>query len=37
VALLSPVQTKNWQRDDIDHEVERVRGMYLETLAHWPN
>ena len=37
VAVLSPVQTKNWQRDDIDHEVERVRGMYLETLAHWPN
>jgi putative phosphoserine phosphatase/1-acylglycerol-3-phosphate O-acyltransferase len=36
VAVLPPVQTKNWQRDDIDHEVERVRGMYLETLAHWP-
>ncbi len=36
VAVLSPVQTKNWQRDDIDHEVERVRGRYLETLAHWP-
>jgi putative phosphoserine phosphatase/1-acylglycerol-3-phosphate O-acyltransferase len=36
VAVLPPVPTRNWQRDDIDHEVERVRGMYLDTLAHWP-
>jgi putative phosphoserine phosphatase/1-acylglycerol-3-phosphate O-acyltransferase len=36
VAVLPPVSTRNWQRDDIDHEVERVRGMYLETLGPWP-
>ena len=36
VAVLPPVPTKDWNRDDIDREVERVRDMYLETLAHWP-
>ena len=36
VAVLPPVPTKDWSRDDIDQEVERVRDMYLETLAHWP-
>jgi len=36
VAVLPPVPTQGWQRDDIDHEVERVRDMYLDTLAHWP-
>jgi len=36
VAVLPPVPTDGWQRDDIDHEVERVRDMYLDTLAHWP-
>jgi len=36
VAVLPPVPTRGWTREDIDHEVERVREMYLETLAHWP-
>ena len=37
VAVLPPVPTSDWSRDDIDPEVHRVREMYLETLAHWPS
>ena len=37
VAVLPPVSTEGWQPGDIDHEVHRVREMYLDTLAHWPS
>jgi putative phosphoserine phosphatase/1-acylglycerol-3-phosphate O-acyltransferase len=37
IAVLPPVPTSGWSRDDIDPEVHRVREMYLETLAHWPS
>ena len=36
VAVLPPVSTHGWTREDIGTEVERVRGMFLDTLAHWP-
>ena len=37
VAVLPPVSTDGWTRDDIDHEVHRVREMYVNTLADWPS
>ena len=37
VTVLPPVPTEGWQPGDIDHEVHRVREMYLDTLAHWPS
>jgi putative phosphoserine phosphatase / 1-acylglycerol-3-phosphate O-acyltransferase len=36
VAVLPPVPTKGWARDDLDVEVKRVREMFLDTLADWP-
>lgn len=36
VAVLPPVPTVGWRPEDIGDEVERVRDMYLETLANWP-
>lgn len=36
VAVLPPIPTQGWSRDDIDVEVKRVRGMFLDTLADWP-
>lgn len=37
VAVLPPVSTQDWRPDQVGHEVERVREMYLETLANWPS
>ncbi len=36
VAVLPPVDTSAWRRDDIDEHVEDVRRMFLETLHDWP-
>lgn len=36
VAVLNPVPTASWRRKDLDKQVERVRGMFLSTLADWP-
>jgi len=37
VAVLPPVSTRDWRPEDIGHEVERVRDMFLATLANWPS
>ena len=36
VAVLTPVPTTSWTRKNLDRQVERVRGMFLRTLADWP-
>lgn len=36
VVVKPPVSTEEWSVDTIDRHVEEVRGMFVETLAHWP-
>jgi len=36
VAVLPPVPTVGWTKNDIDEQVHRVRQMFLDTLANWP-
>ncbi len=36
VAVLAPVQTDGWTRENLGEQVAAVRGMYLDTLADWP-
>jgi putative phosphoserine phosphatase/1-acylglycerol-3-phosphate O-acyltransferase len=36
VAVLPPVQTDTWTVETIDQHVADVRGMFVDTLAHWP-
>jgi putative phosphoserine phosphatase/1-acylglycerol-3-phosphate O-acyltransferase len=36
VAVLPPIPTDDWTREDISPEVERVRQMFLDTLADFP-
>jgi putative phosphoserine phosphatase / 1-acylglycerol-3-phosphate O-acyltransferase len=37
VAVLSPISTRKWTAENIDSQVTRVRSMFLETLAEWPD
>jgi putative phosphoserine phosphatase/1-acylglycerol-3-phosphate O-acyltransferase len=37
VAVLPPVDTRNWRREDVDHQVEEVRRQFLATLDDWPS
>jgi putative phosphoserine phosphatase/1-acylglycerol-3-phosphate O-acyltransferase len=36
IAVLPPVDTTGWRREDIDDHVEDVRRQFLETLDDWP-
>ncbi len=36
VAVLPPVDTRNWRREDVDAHVEEVRQMFVETMDDWP-
>ncbi len=36
VAVLPPVSTKGWTKENLDEHVKEVRDMYLQTLADWP-
>ena len=37
VAVLPPVDTSKWTARTLDRQIARVRGMFLETLADWPD
>lgn len=37
VAVLKPVSSKTWTPATVGKQAERVRNMYLKTLAHWPS
>lgn len=37
VAVLPPVDTRNWRREDVDHRVEEVRRQFLGILDDWPS
>jgi putative phosphoserine phosphatase / 1-acylglycerol-3-phosphate O-acyltransferase len=36
VAVLPPVDTRGWRREDVDDHVEEIRQQFLATLDHWP-
>jgi putative phosphoserine phosphatase/1-acylglycerol-3-phosphate O-acyltransferase len=36
-VVLPPVDTSKWTVKTISEHVAEVRGMYLDTLAHWPD
>ena len=36
VAVLPPVDTSRWTAKSMDRQVTRVRKMFLDTLADWP-
>ncbi len=37
VAVLPPVSTTGWTKENLDEHVAEVRQMYLDTLADWPS
>lgn len=36
VAVLPPVPTEDWTKEDLDERIAEVRQMYLDTLGDWP-
>jgi putative phosphoserine phosphatase/1-acylglycerol-3-phosphate O-acyltransferase len=36
VAVLPPIDTSGWRREDIDDHVDEVRRRFLDTLDNWP-
>jgi putative phosphoserine phosphatase/1-acylglycerol-3-phosphate O-acyltransferase len=36
VVVHPPVDTSGWRADTINQHVAQVRGIFVETLAHWP-
>ena len=36
VAVLPPIDTSRWTAKTLDRQVTRVRKMFLDTLADWP-
>jgi putative phosphoserine phosphatase / 1-acylglycerol-3-phosphate O-acyltransferase len=36
IAVLAPIDVSDWTHDDLPKRIEKVRELYLETLAHWP-
>jgi putative phosphoserine phosphatase/1-acylglycerol-3-phosphate O-acyltransferase len=37
VAVLPPVSTARWTANNLNRQVTRVRQMFLDTLADWPD
>lgn len=35
-VVLPPVPTRDWELADLDANIAAVRGLYLDTLANWP-
>jgi putative phosphoserine phosphatase/1-acylglycerol-3-phosphate O-acyltransferase len=36
VVVRPPVDTSGWRPDTINEHVAQVRGIFVDTLAHWP-
>jgi putative phosphoserine phosphatase/1-acylglycerol-3-phosphate O-acyltransferase len=36
ICVLPPVDTAHWTRETLDQNVQDVRQMFVDTLAHWP-
>jgi 1-acyl-sn-glycerol-3-phosphate acyltransferase len=37
VVVHAPIATDDWTDADLEPRIAAVRGLYLETLAHWPS
>ncbi len=37
VAVLKPISSKTWTPKNIGRQAEKVRDLYLQTMAHWPS
>jgi putative phosphoserine phosphatase/1-acylglycerol-3-phosphate O-acyltransferase len=37
VAVLPPVPTDDWTKENLDERITEVRQMYLDTLEDWPS
>lgn len=37
VAVLEPVSTEGWTKENLDEKIAEVRQMYLDTLEDWPS
>jgi putative phosphoserine phosphatase/1-acylglycerol-3-phosphate O-acyltransferase len=36
VTVLPPISVADWTRETLDERIEEVRGLFRETLQHWP-
>ncbi|MDN5913786.1 MAG: HAD-IB family hydrolase [Pseudonocardia sp.] len=36
VAVLEPIDTSGWRREDVAQHTEDVRDRFVHTLVHWP-
>ncbi|MBO0855152.1 MAG: 1-acylglycerol-3-phosphate O-acyltransferase [Nocardia sp.] len=36
VAVLAPIDVREWDRDDMNTEIEQVRELFTATLRDWP-
>ncbi|OXR39559.1 hypothetical protein B7C42_08373 [Nocardia cerradoensis] len=36
VAILDPIDVRDWDPADLDERVEQVRLLFLRTLLDWP-
>jgi putative phosphoserine phosphatase / 1-acylglycerol-3-phosphate O-acyltransferase len=36
VAVLEPIPTDRWNRDDVGARADEIRGLFAETLEQWP-
>ncbi len=36
VAVLKPISSKGWTVKNVGRQAEKVRQLYLDTMAHWP-
>jgi len=37
VAVLEPIPTDDWTRENLDEQVAKVRQSYIDTLSDWPS
>lgn len=37
VAVLPPIPTDDWTRENLNEQVAKVRQLYLDTMADWPS
>ena len=37
IAVLPPVETRDWTETTTSHKAEEVRQMFIDTLKDWPD
>ena len=36
VAILPPIDARDWTLEDLNDRIEDVRRQFVDTLEHWP-